>query len=389
MKKLFVFTLILFFTFKVFAQTQKTDVLVVGNNNAAVAAAIQAVQSDVKAILLLEAGGFDIEVIDKDINSGIQFNFINKLTSKKSFNKQEANMVLTQMTDSLKKLTVIKNVNWVKASKSGSGWSLTLSNGQTIKAKILINTADIKLNSTLKLNVPETQIWQTIDYSNNIYRTSAAAGKMLNNGNVTEASLYRFLIPQQESFLWLKDNSMLSGQAAGAIAAYSAFFSIKLSQVDVKKIQGELIKFKLNLIPFADVPVNNPNWAAIQKTGVMGVIKGQVENNQLYFMPEKEITTEEIKQPLKDHFYKAQIWFDDHTKPSLTLNEALDLVCYTGNKAREASEKEAQKKWKTTYGFKTDFNLNKTVTRQELAVLLQDFSPPFLVTTDKEGNIQR
>ncbi|WP_410221758.1 hypothetical protein [Pedobacter sp.] len=389
MKKLSVFTLILFFTFKVFAQTQKTDVLVIGNNNAAAAAAIQAVQSDVKVILLLQAGGFDIDPVVKDINSGIQLNFINKLTAKETFNKQDANTALTLLTDSLKKLTIIKNVNWIKANKSGNGWSLTLSNGQTIKAKILINTADIKLNNALKLNVPERQLWQTVDYLNNIYRTSIAAGKRVNNSNITQASLYRFLIPQQETFLWLADNSMLSGQAAGAIAAYGAFFNVKLSQVDVKKIQGELLKFKLNLIPFADVPINNPNWGAIQKTGVMGVIKGQTEDNQLYFIPEKEITTEEIKQPLKDHFYKAQIWFDDHTKPFLTLNDALDLVCYIGNKARESSEKEAQKKWKITYGFKTDFDLNKTVTRQELAVLLQDFSPPFLVTTDKEGNIQR
>ncbi|MCJ0741784.1 hypothetical protein [Pedobacter montanisoli] len=389
MKKLFVFTLILFFTFKVFAQTQKTDVLVIGNNNAAVSAAIQAVQSDVKVILLLQAGGFDIEPVVKDINSGIQLNFVNKLATKENFNKQEANAALTQMTDSLKKLTVIKNVSWIKAGKSGNGWSLTLSNGQSIKAKILINTADIKLNNTLKINAAESQIWQQVDYLNNIYRTSVAGGKTMNNSNITQASLYRFLIPQQESFLWLTDNSMLSGQAAGAIAAYSAFFNVKLSLVDVKKIQGELIKFKLNLIPFADIQTSNPNWAAIQKTGVMGIIKGQVQNDQLYFMPEKEITTEEIKQPLKDHFYKAQIWFDDHTKPSLSLNDALDLVCYTGNKSKETTEKEVQKKWKTTYAFKTDFDLNKIVTRQELAVLLQDYTSPFLVNTDKEGNIQR
>ena len=88
-KYLFLFSA-LFFSFQLKAQTLKPDVLVVGNSNAAVAAAIQSAQSNVKTILLLQAGGFDIEPIGKDLHSGVQATFLQKI---KSFKKQNESVV--------------------------------------------------------------------------------------------------------------------------------------------------------------------------------------------------------------------------------------------------------------------------------------------------------
>jgi hypothetical protein len=388
-----------FFSVQLKAQTLKPDVFVVGNGNAAAAAAIQAAQSNVKTILLLQAGGFDTQSIDADIHAGIQLAFLEKMREHQKlsdkdtvlrYNKLMANEVLTKWTDSLKNLTVIKNVVWVKAKRAGKGWVFKLADGKTIRPEVLINTADQKLNQALEIDAANATTWNKLSYDNTIYKTNVATGKLIDGTTSTGFSLYQLLFPEQENLVYINDpSSMLLGQAAGAIAAYAGFFNRKTSESDLKAIQGELIAFKANLMPFADVKLDDPNWRAIQMVGITGVIKGEQSNGQLYFMPEKKISTDEIKQPIKAHYYKAQIWFDDYKSDIITVGAALDMICYVGNKAPESTKKEVEKKWKTSYAFSSDFDLERQITRREFVSLLQDYMPPFNVTINKNGKILR
>ena len=202
--------------------------------------------------------------------------------------------------------------------------------------------------------------------------------------------MYNFFIPEQENLIWLTaDEGMLIGQAAGATAAYAGFFGKKTSEGNLKVIQGELINYKLAIMPFADIKHNDSNWKAIQFVGVTGVLKAKLEKGTAWYMPDQLVTTDEIKQPIKDLFYKAQIWFDDHKGTELTLKAAIDLVCYVGNKSPENTPKEIEKKWKTSYKFSTSFDLTKRITRREFAVILQDYMPPFNVNVDKNGKVVR
>lgn len=392
-----------FLSFQLKAQTLNPDVFVIGNGNAAVAAAIQATQSNVKTVLLLQAGGFDIEPIGKDLHSGVQATFLKKIKdfqkqgdssiAEIKFDKQTANQVLTQWTDSIKNLTVIKNVQWVKADRSGKGWVFKLSDGKTIRPEVFVNVADQKLNSALKIDASGLSSWGKFDYQNPIYKTNVAVGKNIDGTTNTIFSMYQFLIPNQENLVYVIDpSSMLLGQSAGAVAAYAGFFNLKTSESNLKKIQGELAAFNTNLMPFADIGLKDANWKAMQMVGLTGVIKAEsVENinGKLLFNAEKLVTTEEIKQPMKDHYYKAQIWFDDYKNDIITIGAALDMICYVGNKAPESTRKEVEKKWKTTYAFTSDFNAERQISRRELAVLLQDYMPPFNVTIDKTGKILR
>lgn len=394
----FVFALLVIFN-NANSQTLRPGVLVVGNGNAAVAAAIQSAMSGVETTILLQAGGFDISPIRNDLNSGVQATFLQKIRDAKnikdstqivSFDKMLANEVLKKWTDSTKKLTVISNVMWVKADGGTNNTTIKLSDGRTIKPKVLINVADAKLNAALKATAANTKTPEKLDYANTIYRTSVAAGMNLNGSTNHTFSLYNLLLTEKDNFVWVSDpQSMLVGQAAGATAAYAAFFSFKTSASNLKSIQGELIAYKLNLMPFADVKQIDSNWKAIQFVGVTGVIKGEFVNGNLSFGPEKLITTAEIKQPIKDAHYKAQIWFDDYKSDIITIGSAMEMISYVGNKAIDAMKKDVPKKWKTSYHFKTEFDAERQINRRELAVLLQDYMPPFNVTIDKTGKIIR
>ncbi|MBY0542180.1 MAG: FAD-dependent oxidoreductase [Sphingobacteriaceae bacterium] len=393
-KQLFFFLIWIAFFGNLKAQTIKTDVLVVGNGNAAIAAGLQSAISGVKTTVLLQAGGFDINPITGDLNSGLQAAFLKKMkaidTSQNTvFTKQTANDVLKKWTDSTKNLTIIRDLLWIKAEKAGNNWNFKLSDGKTIKTKILINPADQKLNEALKITAPKST-WTSLDYNSTIYRTSIASGKFTTKTTGNLFSMFDLFIPLQENLVWVSDSqSMLMGQAAGATAAYAAFFKTKTSLANLKTIQGELLNYKLDLMPFDDINQSDTNWKAIQMIGLTGVLKGEIKDNKVIFSPETQVNVDEIKQPIKDYFYKAQIWFDDYKNPMMTLSSTLDMICYVGNKSPENTKKEVEKKWKTSYNFKSDFNLNKMINRREFAVLLQDYMPPFNVNIDNKGKVVR
>ena len=400
MKKILFFVLALLTFFgDAKAQTLRPGVLVVGNGNAAAAAALQSAISGVETVILLQAGGFDISPIGDDLSTGIQATFLKKIRDAKqikdstqaiTFDKRLANDVLSDWAYSLKKLTVIKNAMWVKADGYVNSWGLKLSEGRTLRAKVLINIADTKLNAALKITASTTTQPIKLDYANTTYRTSVVGGISHNGNSANIFSLYQFFVPEQDNLVWISNpENMMIGQAAGATGAYSAFFNVKTSVTNLKKIQGELIAYKLDLMPFSDIKQTDSNWKAIQFVGVTGILKGDFLGNKLLFSPEKLVTTADIKQPLKDFYYKAQIWFDDYKNEKMTIGSSLEMISYVGNKDLETMKREIQKRWKTNYQFKTELNLERQINRRELAVLLQDYMPPFNVNVDKTGKVAR
>lgn len=372
------------------AQTMRTGVLVVGNGNNAIAAGIQSATSGAKTILLLTAEGFELSPLDKNQNTGVAAEFLRRLKAD-HFDNATANALLKTWMDSLKSLTVIRNVSWQKFKRSGSGWAAELKNGKTIKAEVLVNADKSgKLDAALLLARP-ADLWQTFGYGDDTYRTSIGARQSSGNGISSFLSLYSLLNPLQENLVALDPSkeSFAAGQAAGATAAYAAFYKLKTSESNLKTIQGELINYKLALVPFSDISPLDSNWKAIQFTGLTGVLKAEITAGNVYFRPDQPVTTEEIKPVLKSYFYKAQIWFDDNTSPEMTIGSTLSLVCSVGHKAPKTTEEELRKKWKTTYHFSTEFDPGRVISRREFAVLVNDYLKPFDVNIDKTGRAVR
>ncbi|MCZ4224121.1 hypothetical protein [Pedobacter rhodius] len=378
------------------AQTIKTDVLVLGNANAAFAAGVQASESGVNAIILTQNDGFKLSDFKSLPQNGVTKAF-EKRTRKSlklsdsvplpEITNQIANAVIKNWSDSSKLLDVINNAPYYEIKRSGNGWELKLTKEKSIKAKVLIVADNIgKVLPALKIESLKPAETTALNYAENTYRTTIGAIK----GTLNFLSLYGLLIPNQENILYINADNLEIGQAAGATAAYAAFFQTKTSLSNLKRIQGELLSYKLSLMPFDDVKIADSNWLAIQKIGITGILKAELKKDKVFFNPEKEVTYTEIKQPIKDYYYKAQIWFDDHENIPINLENTISIICYVGNKAVDATKTELQKKWNKNYKLSSKYDLKKVLTRREFSVIINEYLKPFDdVNVDRTGRVIR
>lgn len=400
-KGFFVVLIISFFAQIAMAQTIKTGVLVIGNGSNAAGAGFQSALSGVKTTMLIQDAELAMAPPDKNIHSGLEFEFLKKLrlargikdnTVEVFVDKSSANAVLKSWGDTIKNLTMIRNIKWSRIKRSGNNWNVLLADGRTIKAEVLVNAdGSGKVNDALALSTPVSRLWQPLTYKDNLYRLSVSSGYAMNGSTANVIPLYNFLVPEQENLVVpdRENESMAAGQAAGAIAAYAVFFKTKTSLSALKPIQKELISFKLSAMPFADIPNQDPNWKPIQLTGLSGFLKAVTVNGEANFFPERTVSTAEVKEPLKEFYYKAQIWFDDYKEANMTIGSLLDMICMVGNKGLESTKTAVQKKWKTSYQFKNEFDLSRELTRREFSVLVDEYLNPFGVNIDKSGRVIR
>ncbi|MFC4211754.1 hypothetical protein ACFOWA_11210 [Pedobacter lithocola] len=394
MKRLFLLYAFLF-PFIIQAQTLKTDVLIIGSGDAALASGIQSYKSGVKTLILTQSTGFSSQKSAVKQSIAVQNLFktlaaweVKKLNKPIEQTSKSKAKNTKKPIDSAAFLDVVNNVKYTEIKRSGNGWALNLSDGLDIKAKILVLAHEpAKLVAALKINELAPAKTEVLNYNDNLYRTTISR---LNTTESRYLSLYNLLIPNQENLLFIPPGNVEIGQAAGATAAYSAFFDTKTSLSNLKRIQGELLSYKLALMPFEDVKAADSNWLALQKVGITGILKADIKNGKAFFNPELEVTYDEIKQPIKDYYYKAQIWFDDNKNIPINLVNTITLVCYVGNKAIDATTNEIEKKWKKNYKFSSKYDLKKVLTRREFSVIINEYLKPFdEVNVDKTGRVIR
>ncbi|MCX2432043.1 hypothetical protein [Pedobacter sp. GR22-10] len=393
MKKLF-FAFACLIPTLVFAQTIKTDVLILGNADAAYSSGLQVSRSGASVVILTQSHPFSLDKIKETKSAEVYKIYENvqlkriayiKDLEKKSTQTKKKNSAKNKV-DSIKLFRVINDTTISAVERSGSGWEAKISKGKSIKAKVLIIADNNDQLSNLNITGLKPVHLSALNYTENLYRTTISGI----TSTSSFLSLYHLLIPDQENLLYIDPISIEIGQAAGATATYAAFFKTKTSLSNLKTIQSELLTYKLPLIPFADVKVTDSNWLAIQKIGITGILKAEIKNKKAFFNPEKEVTDEEIKQPIKDYYYKAQIWFDDHKDVPVNLENTVLLVSYVGNKAVDATKTELQKKWNNSYKFSSKYDLKKVLTRREFSVIINEYLKPFdQVNVDKTGRVIR
>jgi hypothetical protein len=152
-----------------FAETIRTDVLVIGGGAGGVAAAIQSARSKIKTLLVEQSpwlggsatsGGMCIIPENRSLASGIYAEFRNHIrefykprlgydTTRNAplvFEPATGASILKKITDTVKNLTVKLNTPFASIKKEGTDWVVTvMDNGKPliIKAKVIIDATEL------------------------------------------------------------------------------------------------------------------------------------------------------------------------------------------------------------------------------------------------------
>jgi hypothetical protein len=164
---------------------------------------------------------------------------------------------------------------------------------------------------------------------------------------------------------------MQIGQAAGLLAAKSIVENVSPKNISVRKIQESILEEKGYIMPYIDIDQNNPHFKAVQKIGATGLLRGvgvpSGWANATYFYPNKMVSINEFLKTwaLK---YNSEKQYD---RDEMTI---MDAVLFTSIMKVENSSK-VQKifedKW-ATLGL-TNFDMERPISRIELAVILNEF----------------
>jgi hypothetical protein len=191
---------------------------------------------------------------------------------------------------------------------------------------------------------------------------------------------------------------LLTGQAAGMLAALSAMQKKTPANIDIRTVQEELLKAKTYIMPYIDVQPTHPQFEAIQKIGATGILKGKgipfKWANQTWFYP--------------DSLVKASVFISDYSqfsrteyKPSgewLTIKDALNIIVSGNQKQLTANPikttpsdyttllQQISGQWKN-WGLK-DFDETRKITRAELALMIQKVKDPFSRKVDHKGRFR-
>ncbi|HYK76952.1 MAG TPA: FAD-dependent oxidoreductase [Daejeonella sp.] len=405
MKRFFAGITFLFAFHSGFSQTVKTDVVVVGSQASAVAAGIQAARSGVKTLLISESATLSPELTSADLQAleKVRDHFaVKKLKNKvqkdslfnQAINPEQSAVLIKSITDTVKNLTLMLNAGVEKISKDGKGWELRLKNGRTVKTNVVIDANEGKLQALLK-PAPKTQSDNQSEitgdpYASKLFRTSVAG---ITYGESSGQSsdilpLKSLLPPEVDNFLITPtsshQNAMAVGQAAGASAAFCAFFKKTTQELNVRVIQGELLGFDAWLVPFADISFNDRHALAIQRIGLTGLLKAKIQGNVMNFDTLATISSEELRLPMKEFYSRSQIWFADHQRESLSVEDAINLIMFTATRGEEL-RREVEKGWKISLGLNTNYDPKRPINRREFAVLLDTYLQPFNTRVSMNG----
>lgn len=165
---------------------------------------------------------------------------------------------------------------------------------------------------------------------------------------------------------------LLTGQAAGILAALSVKENVQPRNISVREVQNILLKSKAYIMPLYDVAPSDPDFEVIQKIAATGILKTTGESwgwaNRTWFYPDTTISVMEFTQGL--HSYDTNVKISDSSK-LLTERDAYTII-------EEAKGKKAD----------PDANnyKNTPVTRRQLAILLDSIMNPFAREVGFDGH---
>ncbi|MVN20110.1 FAD-dependent oxidoreductase [Mucilaginibacter arboris] len=185
---------------------------------------------------------------------------------------------------------------------------------------------------------------------------------------------------------------MTVGQGIGCIAAYCAFFKTTTKSIKLRLIQNEILSYHGYLMPFLDVKQNDPQFIAIQKIGVTGLLQGVQKPSggsaPVFFLPDSAVKTAEIKPVLSEIYTRSFLWFNK-TKPAefFTIGNMLSFIEELNLRDAKTFRLQIQNDWKTKLHLNTAFDISRPITRREFAALADVYLKPFDRSIDLTGKL--
>lgn len=177
---------------------------------------------------------------------------------------------------------------------------------------------------------------------------------------------------------------MLTGQAAGALAALSVLDQVDPRNINIRKVQQTLLNAGAYLMPLFDVSPDDKDFQAIQRATVSGILKVKGESwkwaNRTWFYPDTTITVGEFTYGLSSFEQKVPV-VDDPTL--LTVQTTIKIL---SNCLGKDISGEVTQIWERRMSRK--FSPNLAVTKRELSVVVDELLQPFGKTIGFDGNYQ-
>lgn len=191
---------------------------------------------------------------------------------------------------------------------------------------------------------------------------------------------------------------MLTGQAAGVLAAIAVQTKQNAAAIPVRSVQAALLKNGAYIMPFYDLRSTHPHFQAAQRIGATGILRGTGKPNawanQTWFYPDSLVNTAELWEHVLPFVNKPA---NSKMEEPFTGTMAITLVQQIGKKYQLHND------WNYTdalrlqeqiaavwpqWGFGS-WNANQPMTRIALAKLLDATVNPFaLLAVDHQGNYQ-
>jgi hypothetical protein len=177
------------------------------------------------------------------------------------------------------------------------------------------------------------------------------------------------------------------GQAAGILAGLSVKKNIYPSELQVRGVQEVLLDAKGYLMPFIDVQQDDQAYAAIQRIGATGILKGKgvpyLWANQTWFYPDLPLSQFELVEGLKSYYPKLQ-QYRGASGELLDVQSLETIFTAIGEKISVQDIHQILISKKIT---EVDIAGKKVLSKKAIAVLIDHFLKPFEKNIDIEGNL--
>lgn len=420
----------LFFTFILlntcvngYAQKNKKPQLVVyGSDVEALAAAVQSAKSNVPTLWLIDQmqwlpelpnEAFTVEG-NTHLDGGIWMEILMKIGNSKTFSDSVAHIVkkrinpqllrnaVDEMLTAHENLTIFKNVKIQQINRKRKGWEVQLADKRKYEVRNVVDASleqDLmKMQNSEGENDSKPVMLATKDLDLNQFRlivgSASIAGKthsILFDNMVQGEKEGLFGLGALEGIKRIPDNLPIRfayGQALGAVGAYCAFFKTTHEKIDIRLLQSELLTYGARLIPFQDIAAEDPNFQAIQKFSLAGLLLGYDDNGKYMLDRERIVRQEEVQLVLNQMHSRSKLWFLDHSADEFTWSNLLGFIKFVSFRGDEL-ETMVKKEFNSYLHFSGEYDPEGIMTRYEFGVMLDTFASPYNIKINQKGEIIR